>query len=305
MTARTWEVTLNNPTDDDRARFTRICTNDGIVTRAVIAEETGSGTPHFQGRISFKQSKRLAALKKLLGTRCHFEKTKATGDWSYYFKETEPFINFDNRSQGARTDLQTIAQEIKDGATIAQIARDHPQQFIRYHSGIKALHSATTNWTQKSKYSLVQFEHEPLRLDIPIILWGESGIGKTQFALAHFKNPLVVRDTDDLRRFDSELYDGIVFDDMDFKHWPRTSQIHLLDWELSSSIRCRYENATIPAGVPRIFTTNEYGGEIFNLTDPAINRRCYRVQVDNTLFRVNDEEYEHTDVDEENEQIVE
>ena len=69
-----------------------------------------------------------------------------------------------------------------------------------------------------------------------LFIWGLTGTGKTQFACHLLDSPLLVRSMDQLREFDAALHDGIVFDDMSFAHLPRESCIHLLDWDLPSSM---------------------------------------------------------------------
>jgi len=88
-----------------------------------------------------------------------------------------------------------------------------------------------------------------------IFIRGGSGLGKTYFALAHFRNPLLVSDIDDLKKFRSD-HDGIVFDDMSFLHRPPESVIHLVDQDFERSIRCRHANAVVPANTAKIFTHN-------------------------------------------------
>lgn len=63
---------------------------------------------------------------------------------------------------------------------------------------------------------------------------------------------------------------------MDIRHWPRTSQIHLLDFDNPRAIHLRHVVATIPAGIPKIFTSNN---DIVDLSDPAIRRRIYKITV--------------------------
>ncbi|PVV00505.1 hypothetical protein BB560_005111, partial [Smittium megazygosporum] len=71
-------------------------------------------------------------------------------------------------------------------------------------------------------------------------LWlcGKSGTGKTSFAKSLFKNPIVVRLLEDLKKL-SLLHDGIIFDDMNFAEADREDQIHLLDVEEDSCLECR------------------------------------------------------------------
>lgn len=84
----------------------------------------------------------------------------------------------------------------------------------------------------------------------------KSDLGKTQIAKAKFKRPLTVRHVDKLKELDTGYHDGIVFDDMSFAHWPRESVIALFDLEEDADINVKCSMVTIPAGFPRIFTTN-------------------------------------------------
>jgi len=117
---------------------------------------------------------------------------------------------------------------------------------------------------------------------------GKAGTGKTAWALSHFKNGVMVSHIDDLKNITPET-DGIVFDDMSFKHWAPESIIHLLDREHDRSIHCRYTNAEIPAGLPKIFTHNR--DDIFisekGLSDEqeaAVRRRYNHFAVRANLF---------------------
>lgn len=108
---------------------------------------------------------------------------------------------------------------------------------------------------------------------------GPPGLGKTQYAKYHFKNPLFVCHLDQLKDLTPE-HDGIVFDDMDFKHLPRSTQIYLTDMEEDRCIHVRYSTVTIPAGTKRIFTCNQY----CFIDDEAINRRVSRLNISGALF---------------------
>lgn len=135
-----------------------------------------------------------------------------------------------------------------------------------------------------------------------MILQGKPNEGKTQYAKTFFKKPLLVRHPDKLKSYDENIHDGIIFDDQSYGHWPRESVIHLFDVEEESDINVKNSMVTIPAGVPRIFTTNrlmrvgalDYQGLLIHNkdksflppqldeTDNAIDRRCdvYRVTRD-------------------------
>lgn len=102
------------------------------------------------------------------------------------------------------------------------------------------------------------------------VLIGPSGCGKSTWAKRVAPKPaLFVSHIDDLRKFNADVHKSIIFDDMDFNHWPRTAQIHLVDQHDVRSINVRYGTVTIPAGTPKIFTSNL---PPFSM-DPAIDRR--------------------------------
>ena len=89
-----------------------------------------------------------------------------------------------------------------------------------------------------------------------LVLQGKPNGGKTQYAKTFFKKPLIVRHPDKLKSYDENTHDGIIFDDQSYGHWPRESVIHLFDVEEEADINVKNSMVTIPAGVPRIFTTN-------------------------------------------------
>lgn len=110
-----------------------------------------------------------------------------------------------------------------------------------------------------------------------LVIRGPSGCGKTTWAKKNCPKPaLFVSHIDQLKKFLIGFHKSIVFDDVSFCHFPRTSQIHLLDFDNTRAIHCRHSIATIPAGVYKIFTCNEWP---VSRGDPAIERRMRCVNV--------------------------
>lgn len=105
-----------------------------------------------------------------------------------------------------------------------------------------------------------------------IVLRGSSGIGKTTWAKTHAPKPcLFVSHVDQLKAFRPGFHKSIIFDDVSFLHTPRTNQIALVDCDNTRAIHCRHSVATIPKGVVKIFTCNEWP---VDKSDEAIARRC-------------------------------
>lgn len=106
-----------------------------------------------------------------------------------------------------------------------------------------------------------------------LILHGPSGCGKTTWAKINAPKPaLMVTHIEDLKRFKKGFHKSIIFDDVDFKHWPRTAQIKIADVDNAQSIHVRYGTISLPSKIEKIFTCNVLP---LDLSDPAIRRRVF------------------------------
>lgn len=241
-----------------------------------VGKEVGAeGTHHLQGVMVWKSAKKFAGLKKLLPS-AHIEKCRDLDmAFNYCRKELNMLCDIDNRTQGKRSDLEKAVDAIKEGNTIAQLWADHSVTMVRHSRGLKELKAALC---PNLSYPKHEARWPLLDLTKSTIIVGPAGVGKTEFAKAHFPAGFLwVRHMDDLLNL-TPAHTGIIFDDMEFAHLPRTSQIHITDMDNDSSIHCRYSCAHIPAGLRRIFTTNSLY-KIFDLADDAIRRRVTVTEV--------------------------
>jgi len=187
--------------------------------------------------------------------------------------------------------IKTMVEGIKIGKSKKQLIEEDPDTYVRNHNAIDKIMDMYYKPTINKKYNLDDFCTEPLDFtkSMVYVIKGPSGIGKTQFALAHFDNPLFVSHIDDLKKFDG--HDGIVIDDMDFSNrYDREFQIHLIDTEHERSLHARHWNARRPANIPMIFTTNT---RVF-MYDPAIERRHKEVEYIKNLFGDKDYVFEES-----------
>lgn len=110
-----------------------------------------------------------------------------------------------------------------------------------------------------------------------LVVIGPAGTGKTSWAKQISPKPtLFIRHLDSLTNL-LPSHQSIIFDDLDFKHLPVSTQKFLVDVNDLAEIHIRYRVAKIPAGLMRIFTANEYpfseGGE----HGRAIERRIQKI----------------------------
>lgn len=89
---------------------------------------------------------------------------------------------------------------------------------------------------------------------------GKTGIGKTNFALAHFKKPVLVTAIQNIGRIheDPNVCDGLVFDDINFSGYSQQDFIHLVDNMQECTVNIKYGTGYIPRFMPRIITCNNF-----------------------------------------------
>lgn len=285
-----WVFTLNNYTQEDYTTLSEARNNEEIGYLVAGREVGESGTPHLQGYVEFKRRIRGRTISTILPclTRAHFELRRGTAEQAaqYCQKEDNNCIEFGCRSQpqqGRRSDIQSCIEAIKSGASMSTLWKEHTSAMVRYDKGLTKARLYLQPVPERVIRNLEEFPYDLTEIRAAlghstISLVGPPGTFKTSLALALLPKALFVSQIDDLSGF-AEQYEGIIFDDMDFTHMPRTSQIHLVDYDFERSIYNRYSNATIPAKTPKIFTGNEY---MFLLSDGAISRRVIRFEIRDT-----------------------
>lgn len=131
-----------------------------------------TGKLHKQSYIELKESVPLSWIKKNINNAVHAEPRRGSQDDAikYCTKEDTrvegPFEQGTIKAQGARTDLDNVAELCKKKTPIKEIANEYPTTYIKYHRGIE-------------KLIALQYEH---RTDAPRVewLWGDTGVGKTR-----------------------------------------------------------------------------------------------------------------------------
>lgn len=191
-----------------------------------------------------------------------------------------------------RGKFDVVAEMIKNGISINDIAKTEPgfvMQNLRKLQDFKKFIEKDTS-PLRPTYPAETFT-EPLQaLDKALLIWGDSGLGKSEFARAHFPNGfLEVGHADRLLDLDTSKHTGIIFQDCSFNHWPIEGVIHLLDMNAEAQLHVRYQVASIPIGFPRVFTHNNYnpfydGSKAGTAQIQAVERRLNRFHVNSRLY---------------------
>lgn len=267
---------------------------------------------HWQGYIELVKAVDLSTVKKILDcNHVHLEPRRGTQEQAVaYCKKEDTGVQDDDSSkllfewgEMAQNGVRGQASKNKNYAAVLEmptyqeavekLRELEPSDYVRFHASVK---SGLMAHYAKRKVFIRPPEsfNTPLISDAilskrAVVLSGLSGAGKTAYAKAHFKQPLVCSHIDDLKNFNPEENDGIVFDDMSFSHWPMSGCIHILDLEDDRSINCRHTCGVIPAWTKRIFTTNKELYDLFAFPtneheEKALSRRIHHVRIELPLF---------------------
>lgn len=273
-----------------------------LVYQHEICPQTGKH--HWQGFIQAFNPIRYSTINKLLPKLfgAHFEqkfKNSTPEQAANYCKKVEsrmpdtlPFEFGTITSQGERTDLEAIQDKINNGVSLRKIADENFAQWC-LHRRAFAEYAAMKMPAFQHEYTLQDYITEPIpesELNKKSIhLYGPPGIGKTKYALAHFQNPLLLDSLENLKNL-NPTHDGLVFDDMSFKHIPGDVVIKILDMDFDRTVKVLYGTITIPRGLRRIFTHNDkdifyIDKQISEKQKGAIERRVIHKEILEIKFR--------------------
>lgn len=165
-TTRNVCFTINNYDETDIAAFK----DWDQITYIVYGKEVGeSGTPHLQGYVEFKNSKKFSTIKKKF-PRAHLETRRGTAEQaSDYCKKDGDYVEEgEMTNQGERSDLIEATNMIIDGRKMREVALNNPPVYVKYHKGLMAFKSTIL---------------EP-RNEVPkvTVLYGKTGTGKSRKA---------------------------------------------------------------------------------------------------------------------------
>lgn len=203
--AKRWCYTLNNPKQP-------IPWNELTQLYHVYGEEVGeSGTPHYQGFVVFKNSKRLSNLKEL-NSVAHWEVARGSNkEASEYCKKDGLYHEFGElpEEQTAKAHKATSEKwrEINDRAKqgdLHWIDVNHPKVWNQSYKNLKQIRT----------------DHMERKKDLDgvcgIWYWGASGVGKTRLVTQKYPGAYLKRMN---KWFDGYQHEDVVFlDDLEPSH---------------------------------------------------------------------------------------
>lgn len=232
--ARNLCFTLNNYTEEEE-----LAVQAWDCKYLVYGREVGEeGTPHLQGYVEWKGSKRFTTLKKM-NPRIHWEKRRGTVDQAvtYCKKDGDIFEKGEKSEQGKRNDIEEVIEFVEAGASIQDIAEHYPKALVYHHNGIQRLIESRRTERQ-----------DPPEV---IWVWGLAGVGKTR----KYYVPEETYIKDGTQWWDGyEQQPTIIIDDFDGR-WPYRDLLRLLD---RYPYRGQVKGGYVKINSPRIVITCEF-----------------------------------------------
>lgn len=141
-----------------------------------------SGLLHLQGYCELSAPRKFTYLKSHWPhfASAHFERRQGTAEEAIAYCQKDdtrvagPWEWGRRAQQGQRSDLSELSSKLMAGSSVEDVALEHPNSFIRYGRGIRDLDSIIRK-KKKSEEPVPEF------IEV-IVLWGESGSGKTECA---------------------------------------------------------------------------------------------------------------------------
>jgi hypothetical protein len=171
--AKDFCFTLNNYTEDELLGLKRLENEERICYLVCGCERGESGTPHLQGFVQFDRKISIAGIKKLFGSdRLHLEVRRGTPEQATeYCKKENDYFEFGSIrtvGQGHRSDLTRVKTMLDEGRSLADVADEHFDAFIKYNRGFKLY---------------LNIRVRPRNFQTQVIwLWGKTRSGKSRLA---------------------------------------------------------------------------------------------------------------------------
>lgn len=194
MTARNWVFTINNY-DQTELESLRKSLSSQEVRYAIFGLEVAktTQTPHVQGYVSLRNSKRLTGVKKLVGDRARLDKAKGSEEHNFeYCSKDGKFEEFGARSVARkRTDLEAFKDAVKAGERNVKTLRENHSEIFKKYSRFAFDYIADQitdppidahvlrDWQQELNQVLI---HEPDDRQIIFVVDYDGNKGKSWFA---------------------------------------------------------------------------------------------------------------------------
>lgn len=186
--AKYWFYTLNNYSDDELSRFSRL---PEYAVFHVVGKEVGEGgTPHLQGTVGYSRRRTMAQVKNDFSPRMHLETTRNVAQSIEYCRKEGDSLTFgtppSGPTQGKRADLDDFKSSVLGGTYDPRTLRlEHSEvmakysrfclEFIRDHRPLREVPSYPLRSWQQTLHDKLAIEPDSRTIVFVVDLQGNGG----------------------------------------------------------------------------------------------------------------------------------
>jgi len=269
---RHWLLTIND--SDSGESWTQPTELPGGIAWLRGQKEIGSNTgrPHWQLFVSFKRAVRLAAIRKLFGTRVHAEPSRSEAAEAYVFKDDTAIAGtrFELGSKPFKRNDKTDWEGAKLAAKEGRLDDCPPDVYIKYYRTLKTI--AMDNMIRPTDMAACT----------GIWIHGPPGTGKSHYARANYGTSLYLK-------AQNKWWDGyqgetnVLMDDLDTKVLGHYLKI----WADRYAFMAECKGSSIQIRPKNIIITSNYTPEqLFDcpVLAEAIRRRFYFIYLPMRMY---------------------
>lgn len=243
--------------------------NDDVIWYRAQLELTQKGGIHVQAVWGYEHARYIRPVIKMMEETAIQATDDAKSQIKYCTDEDKRIVDTEIRLKGnfvEKTNKDKWAEDFRFACTLpthkesmAWMLEHHPKHYCSQMKQLSQLFNSLKPKKDRIKYTMDQFTAPPIpEKDLKertIVLVGRSSLGKTSYAKAHFKNPVVVKNKTDYSKITDDN-DGIVFDDIEMYNWAPMTVRTVVDLEEGGTHDVKYGSIYIPEGMPRFVIIN-------------------------------------------------
>ncbi len=253
---RNWQFTWQHVTRDNvEFEWLRKAVREYPADYKILAYEVAptTGMPHMHAYFQFHTAKEFKTVhnwgKKVANP--HIECCRGTAEQNIeYLKKGGDFeeIGAAKVNQGQRTDLLQLTGMIDDGADLGEVARAQPENFVKFHKGIRAYQAAVKAMPRVHRTACVWY-------------WGAAGTGKSYTVKNRHAGRLYIKEPGHKWWDGYTNQEAVLMDDMDFRDgfWSTPEGFrHLLRLGDEGSCQVEYKGGMIEFNSRILYVTSEF-----------------------------------------------
>lgn len=245
------------------------CLKNTQVKSMVVGLETCPETKrlHYQGYFHVAYAIPLSVVQQWIccpTAHCEAAKGSPAQNKDYCTKEGQPLVllgDFAEKSQGSRSDVLAVVAAVEAGATMKELAFQHPQMIIKYPSGIRTLHGLRS----VGRDSMTKLH----------IYWGDTHTGKS-YTARRIHNAGAIKLLNGFWHGVDNSAGPVCIEEFSWVDYPITTMLELID---AYPVDLNVKNGTVSFRASDVYLTSNVDPEEWYVTAKNEHREAWKRRI--------------------------